>query len=136
MNKMFKYLKVIFHLANLSLLILYLYPGSIFGYILYGSLKQQPNITRDFLISSNHFYAFILLSFLGIIAYVKDKRFKLLISYLFLISIILELFHLIIPERGFQLGDLFGNLFGVLVTYILFLTIKKTRNKAWKKKLY
>jgi hypothetical protein len=59
MIKFIKFLKVIFHLINFILIGLYLYPGSIFGYILYNDLTRQPKVTEDFLnISANHFYAF------------------------------------------------------------------------------
>ena len=43
---------------------------------------------------------------------------------LFLLSIILELFHYIIPDRMFQFSDLLGNFLGVLVIYFLY-NIKK-----------
>ena len=36
---------------------------------------------------------------------------------MFSLSVILELFHFIIPNRSFQLGDLVGNILGVLVAY-------------------
>ena len=36
---------------------------------------------------------------------------------LFFLSIILELLHFIIPNRSFQLGDLIGNILGVIVAY-------------------
>ena len=44
--------------------------------------------------------------------------------YLVSLSIILELTHLIIPNRAFELQDLFGNLLGVVLSYILFKIIK------------
>ena len=81
-----------FHLTNLILIIFYLYPGSIFGYFLYNNCSIQPQITRDFLISSNHFYAFIFLSTIGILAYRNNKKINFLIKYLFLLSIILRIF--------------------------------------------
>ena len=109
-----------FHLANLMLIIFYLFPGSIFGHFLYNNTSIQPQITRDFLISSNHFYVFIILSTIGILAYRNNKKINFLINYLFLLSIILELFHIIIPNRGFQFSDLFGNIIGVLVVIIVY----------------
>ena len=125
MNKISGLLKVLFHIFNLVLILLYLYPGSLFGYFLYGDIKKQPQITNDFLnISSNHFYVFVFLSILGIIAYFKDKKISLVIKYLFLLSILIELFHIIIPQRSFQLGDLFGNILGVMLIFILY--------KIWK----
>jgi hypothetical protein len=125
MIKFIKFLKVIFHLINFLLIVLYLYPGSIFGYIFYNDLTKQPQITEDFLnISSNHFYAFAFLSIIGFLAYLNDKRLQFLINYLFTSSIILELVHLIIPARMFQWSDLLGNVFGVLLIYVLY-NIKK-----------
>ena len=120
-----KSLKIVFHLLNLILIIFYLYPGSIFGWIIYGDFSQQPEITRDFIISSNHLYAFILLSTIGLWTYVNDKKFNFVVKYLFLLSIILELFHIFIPERNFQFSDLFGNILGVIIPFVLYKTWKK-----------
>ena len=120
-----KSLKIVFHLLNFILIIFYLYPGSIFGWIIYGDFSQQPEITRDFIISSNHLYAFILLSTIGLWAYVNDKQFNFVIKYLFLLSIVLELFHIFIPERNFQFSDLFGNILGVIIPFTVY--------KIWKK---
>ena len=115
-----------FHSTNLILIIFYLYPASIFGCYLYNDCYIELQITRDFiisanyLISSNHLYAFIILSALGVFAYSNSNKFQLLIGYLFSLSIILELFHLIIPNRGFEWGDLFGNILGVILVIIIY----------------
>jgi VanZ family protein len=114
-----------FHTINLILIIFYLYPGSIFGFFLYNDISIQPQITRDFLISSNHFYAFIILSIAGIIAYSKTNKINFLIIYLLLLSIILEFFHIIIPNRDFELSDLFGNFLGVVLIIIFYKINKK-----------
>ena len=114
-----------FHTINLILIIFYLYPGSLLGFFLYNDASLQPQITRDFLISSNHFYVFIILSISGIIAYNKTTRINILITYLFLLSIILEFFHIIIPNRNFELSDLFGNFLGV----VLIITFYKIKNR-------
>ena len=115
-----KFLTLGFYLANFILIIFYLYPGSIFGCFLYNDCNIQPQITRNFIISSNHFYAFTILSTLGILAYKNTKKMKFLISYLFLLSIILELFHFIIPNREFEISDLFGNILGVIFVIIIY----------------
>ena len=124
-----KYIKKLliptFHTANIILIIFYLYPGSIFGHFLYGDSSIQPQLTRDFIISSNHLYVFIILSALGVAAYQNTRRIKIIIVYLFLSSIILELFHVIIPSRGFEWSDLFGNIVGVLFVIIIY----KVKNK-------
>ena len=114
-----------FHTINLTLIIFYLYPGSLLGFFLYNDSSIQPQITRDFLISSNHFYVFIILSISGIIAYNKTTRINVLITYLFLLSIILEFFHIITPNRNFELSDLFGNFLGV----VLMVTFYKIKNR-------
>ena len=114
-----------FHTINLILIIFYLYPGSLLGFFLYNDSSIQPQITRDFLISSNHFYAFVILSISGFIAYNKTTRINVLITYLFLLSIIIEFFHIIIPNRNFELNDLFGNFLGV----VLIVTFYKIKNR-------
>ncbi|OUX46552.1 MAG: hypothetical protein CBE35_00925 [Candidatus Pelagibacter sp. TMED275] len=108
-----KYLKTIFHLLNASLIIFYLYPGSILGWLLYNDLQIQPQITRDFMISSNHVFAFSSLAFIGLI-YKKSE--KIMIIYLIFLAILLELTHYFIPNRSFQFEDLLGNLFGVSIS--------------------
>ena len=111
-------LQLIFKLSNICLIILYLYPGSILGFLLYNDLNRQPQITGDFFyISSNHIYAFSLISILGLFAFKTKKG---LFTYLVCLSIVLELFHLIIPNRSFQIGDLNGNLLGVIISFLIY----------------
>ena len=121
----------VFYMVNLVLIIFYLFPGSIFGCLFYDDCLIQPKITSNiiitsnFFISSNHLYAFILLSVLGFFAYRNTKKIKFLIIYLFLLSIILELLHIIIPIRTFEYEDLIGNILGVMLIIIAY----KIKNK-------
>ena len=89
---------------------------------------MQPQITRDFLISSNHLYAFFSLSLLGFFSYKNSNKLNFLIIYLILLSVLLEILHLIIPLRSFELSDLFGNLAGVLMMVITNFLFKKYEN--------
>ena len=115
-----------FYIANLLMIVLYLYPGSILGCYLYNDCAIEPQITVNFMISanysisSNHFYAFIVLSSLGIFTYRNTKKIKFLVKYLFLLSIILELLHIPIPIRTFEWGDLFGNILGITLVLIIY----------------
>mgnify|MGYP001388703593 FL=1 len=118
--------KIIFHLLNIIFVFLYIYPGSLLGFFIYGDILRQPQITSNFIVSSNHVYAFLLLSSLGLISYFKSL--KTIILYLILISIILEFLHLIIPNRSFQFSDLFGNIVGVLIPVIILILFN-----FWKK---
>jgi hypothetical protein len=128
MINFFSKYKFIFYIANISLTILYLFPGSILGFFFYNNIKIQPQITPDFIVSTNHVYAFFLLSILGILTFLDSKILKFLIIYLIFLSIILEIFHLIIPERGFEFSDLFGNIIGVMIAVIINYLYKKYEN--------
>ncbi len=119
--------KIIFHLLNIIFVFLYIYPGSLLGFFIYGDILRQPQITPNFIVSSNHVYAFFLLSSLGLISYFKSL--KIIILYLILISIILELFHLFIPNRSFQFSDLFGNIAGVLMPVFILILFNFWRKK-------
>ena len=125
MIKFFSNYKIIFYSINCCLLILYLFPGSLIGCYLYNDCKIQPQITPDFIISSNHLYAFALISIVGFITYKEHKKIKLLIIYLILLSIILELLHIVIPDRSYQWSDLFGNLLGVIIVIFFYSLNKK-----------
>ena len=112
-------LKSVFYIANTTLILLYIFPGSILGWFLYDDIGIQPQISPNFIVSSNHVYAFSVLSILGYLSY-EIKKLKFIFSYLFFISIFLELLHLIIPNRGFEFSDLFGNIMGVSIIYLYY----------------
>ena len=119
--------KIIFHILNIIFIIFYIYPGSLLGFVIYKDILKQPQISPDFIISSNHLYAFLFLSSLGLISYYESTN--KIILYLILISVILELFHLFIPNRSFQYSDLFGNINGVLLSILLINMFKFWRKK-------
>jgi len=111
-----KITKIFFHFINILFIIFYIYPGSIFGYLIYGNLSKQPQVTPDFYFSSNHVYAFFIVSLLGFISNTNKKFYTI---YFIFLSIFLELSHIIIPNRSFQFEDLFGNILGVLISIII-----------------
>ena len=115
---MIKFLKFIFHISLLFLIIISLYPGSLLGYLLYGDWGQQPNLIKNpFGTTINHFIYYFYVSLLGFFLYSRSENFTKLVYGLLFLSVILELFHFIIPNRSFQLGDLIGNILGVVVAY-------------------
>ena len=128
MTKFFSKNKFIFYLINLLIIIFYIFPGSILGLAIYNDINIQPQITPNFIISSNHFYLFVVLSLIGLLTFMTTKQRKYLMIYLIVLSIILELFHFVIPSRSFQWSDLFGNLFGVFVVIFLNSFINKYGN--------
>ena len=128
MIKFFTKYKIIFYSSNFILILLYLFPGSLIGCFLYNDCKLQPQITRDYIISSNHLYGFAILSLIGFLTYKNSKKKRYLIGYLIAVSIFLEIFHYFIPERSFEYSDLFGNLAGVIIVIIVFNLLKIYEN--------
>ena len=120
--------KFIFYLCNLILIFLYLFPGSVLGWFLYKDLSLQPQITPDFIISTNHLYAYIALSVIGFLTFIKNNQFKILSIYLIFLSILLELLQYFVPNRSFEFPDLFGNIAGVIIAIIIFYFFKKNEN--------
>ena len=113
-----KVLKSIFHISVLFLIVISLWPGSLIGFLLYNDWGMQPNLIKNpFGTAINHFICYVSISLLGFFLYVKNENFKKLVYGLFFLSITLELFHFIIPNRSFQLEDLLANIFGVMVAY-------------------
>ena len=120
--------KIIFYIINFILILLYLFPGSLIGCFLYDDCKLQPQITPDFLISTNHLYAFAFLSLIAFLTFKKTDKITFIILYLITISVVLELFHHFVPDRSFEYSDLFGNLIGVIIIIIFFNLLKKYEN--------
>ena len=128
MINFFSNYKFIFYISNFILLVLYLFPGSLIGCFLYNDCQLQPQLTKDFLVSTDHLYAFGLLSIIGSFTYNNSSKLNFLNIYLILISIILEISHIFIPIRSFELSDLFGNLLGVIIVLIINYFYKKYEN--------
>jgi len=111
--------KIIFVVTNIIFIVFYLFPGSLVGFLVFNDFSKQPQITPDFFeISSNHFYAFFLISIIGILTFYNSPKLIYFVILLIFYSIILELLHMIVPKRTFQYEDLFGNLYGVLIVMI------------------
>ena len=123
-----KYLKYFYYFSLIILLIIYLYPGSLIGKILYGDVGKQPNFVSNSLGTYlNHFFAFLMLSILNVVTYGGNSFFKISLIILLFLSVTLELFHLIIPNRSFEIGDLLANFFGVIFVAFYFILKKRKR---------
>ena len=125
---LFSKFKLFFYLLNLILISFYLLPPSIINIFFYNDLYFYSQINVEFKVSANHIYVFIVFSFVGFLTYVKLNHLIFLSIYLIFISVILELTHLLIPYRGFELADLFGNIIGVLIGLIISFFYKKIYN--------
>ena len=118
-NTIFKLLEHLYYFCLVSLFILYLFPGSLIGYFLYGNLGQQPDLIPNPIGTSiNHLISFICLSSLAFIVRMQRKNFINSFHFLIFISILLEILHYFIPNRAFEYYDLFANFIGVIFAYL------------------
>jgi len=118
-NNFSRIVEYLYYSSLAVLFILYLFPGSLIGYFLYGNLGQQPNIINNPIGTSiNHLFFFIYLSFLGLTARLKEKKFINSFQFLIFISILLEIMHFLIPNRVFEFYDLYANSAGVIFSYL------------------
>ena len=124
-NIILKLLEYVYYFSLIILLILYLYPGSLVGYFLYGYLEQQPNLIPNPIGTSiNHLIFFSYITTLALI--VRSKAINIFTDYkiILLISFILEILHFIIPNRAFEFYDLIANILGVLIIIFIKRLIK------------
>ena len=120
-NNILKSIKYLYYLSLVVLLIIYLYPGSIIGYLLYADLGKQLSLVNNSIGTAiNHFFYFFYLTFLGVICNLSEKKFINSFLFLFFLSFFLELLHFFIPNRAFELNDLLANIIGVISILFLF----------------
>ena len=76
MDYKIRIIRYLYYFSLLGLLILYLFPGSLIGYFLYGDLGRQPDLIPNPLGSSiNHALAFLYLTILGLVSYLNETSF-------------------------------------------------------------
>ena len=120
-NNILKSIMYLYYLFLVVLLIIYLFPGSIIGYLLYADLGKQPNLVNNPIGTAiNHFFYFSYLTFLGLVYNLSIKKFINSFLFLFFLSFFLELLHFYIPNRAFELNDLIANIAGVICIFFLF----------------
>jgi len=119
--------RYLYYFSLTGLLILYLFPGSLIGWLIWeNSLRQPDFIPNPIGTSINHTLAFFYLSILGLFNY--KTSFNQTAIFLLVLSIVLELSHLIIPNRSFQSLDLFANLLGTLLAIVIIFFYKRLKN--------
>ena len=140
MDKAIRFLKLLFYISLILLVIISLFPGSLMGLLIFGDIGRQPSLVdnpiyqvispRYYELGSiiNHFVYFFYISTLGFFLYLKNQNFQKLVYAFFLLSIIFEVIQSIIPNRAFEIYDVSANFIGVLVAYIL-VTIYKFWSK-------
>ena len=126
MDYKIRIVRYLYYFSLTGLLILYLFPGSLIGYFLYGDLGKQPDmIPNPMGTSINHTLAFFYLTIIGLISYLNQTSFYKILIFLVTLSLFLELSHLFIPNRSFQSLDLFANLLGTIFAIVIIFLYKK-----------
>ena len=124
-NTIFKLTEYVYYFSLLVLLILYLFPGSLIGYFLYDNLGQQPNlITNPVGTSINHLIFFSYITVFAMTVRLRVKNILTNYRFILFISCVLEISHLIIPNRAFEFYDLIANFTGVVTILLLYSFIK------------
>ena len=124
-NNIFKLTEYVYYFSLFVLLILYLFPGSLIGYLLYGNLGQQPNLIANPIGASiNHLIFFSYITVLAITVRVRVKNIFTNYLVLIFISCVLEILHLLVPNRAFELYDLIANFTGVVIILLINSLIK------------
>ena len=124
-NTIFKLTEYVYYFSLLVLLTLYLFPGSLIGYFLYGNLGQQPDlIVNPIGTSINHLIFFSYITVLAIIIRLRTNNIFTNYVFILFISCLLEILHLIVPNRAFELYDLIANITGVAIVLIIYSFIK------------
>jgi len=126
MDYKIRIVRYLYYFSLTGLLVLYLFPGSLIGYFLYGDFGKQPDmIPNPMGTSINHTLAFFYLTIIGLISYLNQTSFYKILIFLVTLSLFLELSHLFIPNRSFQSLDLFANLLGTIFAIVIIFLYKK-----------
>ena len=91
------------------------YPGNLINLVLIGDPTIHPGGDKV-----SHFLTYFVLGFLFNLSYKKNSFFKIMIVFLIFFSLIMELLHLVIPNRFYENFDLLMNFLGLVIgTYII-----------------
>ena len=119
-NTILKLIEYIYYFSLATLFVLYLFPGSLIGYLLYGNFEQQLTLIPNPVGSSiNHLIFFSYITILALIIRPKVKNVFTDYKIILFISFILEILHFIIPNRAFEFYDLIANMLGVLIIILI-----------------
>ena len=115
-NTILKLIEYIYYFSLATLFVLYLFPGSLIGYLLYGNFEQQLTLIPNPVGSSiNHLIFFSYITTLALIIRPKVKNILTDYKIILFIAFILEILHFVIPNRAFEFLDLIANILGVLI---------------------
>lgn len=86
------------------------YPGNLINLVLIGDSTTYPGGDKV-----SHFLTYFVLGVLFNLSYKKNSFFIIMIGFLISFSIIMELLHMVIPNRFYENFDLLMNFLGLVV---------------------
>ena len=87
-----------------------IYPGNLINLVLIGDPTTYPGGDKV-----SHFLTYFVLGVLFNLSYKKNSFFIIMIGFLISFSIIMELLHMVIPNRFYENFDLLMNFLGLII---------------------
>jgi len=109
-KKFIIFYKLSFYLWLSFIFLVSIYPGNLINLVLIGDPTTSPGGDKV-----SHFLTYFVLGVLFNLSYKKKSFFKIMIVFLILFSIIMELLHIVIPNRFYENFDLLMNFLGLVI---------------------
>ena len=109
-KKFIIFYKLIFYLWLSFIFSVSVYPGNLINLVLIGDPMTSPGGDKV-----SHFLTYFVLGVLFNLSYKKNSFFKIMVGFLILFSIIMELLHMVIPNRFYENFDLLMNFLGLVI---------------------
>ena len=109
-KKFINFYKFSFYFWLLFIFLVSIYPGNLINLVLIGDPTTHPGGDKV-----SHFLTYFVLGVLFNLSYKKNSFFKIMIGFLIFFSIIMELLHMIIPNRFYENFDLLMNFLGLII---------------------
>ena len=109
-KKFIIFYKLSFYFWLLFIFLVSIYPGNLINLVLIGDPTTHPGGDKV-----SHFLTYFVLGVLFNLSYKKKSIFKIMMGFLVFFSIIMELLHMVIPNRFYENFDLLMNFLGLVV---------------------
>ena len=109
-KKFIIFYKLCFYFWLSFIFLVSVYPGNLINLVLIGDPTTYPGGDKV-----SHFLTYFVLGVLFNLSYKKNSFFKVIVGFLIFFSIIMELLHMIIPNRFYENFDLLMNFLGLII---------------------
>jgi len=104
------FFKITFYFWLLFIFIVSVYPGNLINLVLTGDPTTYPGGDKV-----SHFLTYFILGTVCYSSYKNDNSFRIIIIFLISFSLLMELIHIIIPNRFYENFDLLMNFLGLVI---------------------